>query len=176
MSSYKPFLSKSDITNIVSTLSLEIDYYCQNENISDLMVISIMNGALFFTSDLLKCMTTDVELQTVRIKSYTNNTKDDAEFICVGLEDIDVTGRTVLIVDDVYDTGQTVDWLRTQIQKLGAKKVLSCALIDKLPGHPEKQSNLDFTGYVMSEKKFLVGYGMDDNGHCRNMSDIVVIE
>lgn len=175
MSEYEPYLSETDITGIVNTLALEIDNYCFAEDVNNLMVISILNGSLFFTSDLLKQMNTDVELQTIRIKSYVNNTNKEGEFVCVGLEDVDVSGRTVLIIDDVYDTGQTMDWLRTQLNKLGAKKVLSCALIDKLPGHPEKESKLDFVGHTMTEKKFLVGYGMDDNGHYRSMKDIVVI-
>lgn len=175
MNNYQPYLSEKDINQIIEKLASQIDNYCKENNVEDLLVISILNGALFFTSDLLKQMEQDVELQTIRIKSYISNSNENTELVCTGLDDINIIGKTILILDDVYDTGHTIDWLKNQLGNRGAIKVLTCALIDKIPGHPEKESNLDFVGHIMTEKKFLVGYGMDDNEHWRTMKDIVVV-
>ena len=172
---YEPYLSKEDISKIVESVAKQVDDYCNEYNITDLIVLGVMNGALFFTSDLLRKMYTDVELHSVYIKSYENNSNENTNLTCHGLEYVPIKDRIILIVDDVYDSGQTLDWLRSTLQNLGAKQVLSCALIDKIPGHPNKPSHLTFVGHKMTTKKFLVGYGMDDNGYRRGLNQIVVI-
>lgn len=171
---YELYLSKDQIEDIVADMASEVDAYCTHNKITDLLVLGVMNGALFFVSDLLKQVHTDVELHTIRTKSYYNNSNENSTLTCLGLEYVPLKDRTILIVDDVYDSGQTLDWLRETLLQLGAKQVLSCVLINKVPGHPNKVANLDFVGHIMTKKEFLVGYGMDDNGYCRNLTDIVI--
>ena len=172
--SYEVYLCEHEVKSIVKDLGDEIKQYCEEHNIKDLLVVGIMNGSLLFTADLIRHLNPYIEVQTIYTKSYINNSNEGNTLVCHGMDSFNYQNRTVLLVDDVYDSGNTMDWLRGRFKSTGAKEVLSCVLIDKLPGHPNKQSNIDFIGHIMAEKKFLVGYGMDDNKLYRNTNDILI--
>lgn len=166
-------LGEFSIKTLVNFTAEKISNYCKQNSIDDLLVVCVLDGALYFTADLTRGIDCSQELRTVTCKSYENNYASD-NFKFVG-DSTGVEGRTVLIIDDVYDTGRTMNFLVNKYKEWGAKEVLSCVFIDKVYMHPDTQP-VNFVGYSMTEPGFLVGYGLDDLGYRRNLKSVRMIK
>ena len=132
-----------------------------------------LNGAFRFMSDLIRYMKEPVQLDFLAFTSY-KGTESSGEIINVKSEDISVIGRHVVIIDDIYDTGQT---LQSVIDHIGGQNPLSltvCVLIVKECAH-NKDVNIDYMGFTITDE-FVVGYGLDYNEHYRDLNYIGVIE
>jgi len=134
--------------------------------------LGVMNGALFLLTDLVRAVDLDTEISCVRLNSYAGTTSTGRVGGLEGLQD-SVTGREVLIVDDIFDTGRTLASLVERVLEMGAKDVKVCVLLEKRRSHVTP-IRPDWIGFEI-EDAFVVGYGLDYNGRYRGLPDIEVL-
>ena len=134
----------------------------------DWTIVSILIGAMPFTTDLMKALSArniHPVLDALWLESYRDARESSGRVVVRADLSRPVTGRGVLIVDDVYDTGRTLAFAKTHMEAKGAREVLTCALARK-PSAP--QEGVDFFAFEAPDE-FLVGYGMDVGGQYRGL-------
>jgi len=140
------------------------------ESYDDLLVVGILNGAFVFTADLIRVITTPLEVDFIRVASYGATTSSSGEIRLIKDLEIPVAGKNVLVVEDIVDTGNTTNWLSEHLQGRGAASIKLCALIDKQERR-QKEVKIDYCGFQVQEG-FLVGYGLDHAERYRHLPDI----
>jgi len=163
-------VSAQDIKKRVTTLGAEIAAAYGNEEIT---VVSIINGAVFFTADLLREIPNPVRLDCIRISSYRNDTKSNGQPKMLQSLTLDVSNRHVLLIDDILDTGKTFSAVSIMLKKLNPASFHTCALLDKR-GRREVAFEADFVGFQIPDK-FVVGYGLDFAERYRNLPCIGIL-
>lgn len=131
--------------------------------------IAVLNGAFLFIADLVREITVDCEVTFVRVSSYSGQVSTGNVKTTFGLT-ADISGRTVVLVEDIVDTGATVMHLLGEINAHKPKEIRIAALLLK-PNMLKHDVKLDYVGFEMPDD-FLVGYGLDYDGLGRNLSDI----
>lgn len=137
------------------------------------IVIPILKGAAIFSTDLLRAMSIDVDLDYIDVSSYNGTTSTHDIKINRDI-DIDVTNRDVILIDEIIDTGFTLEWASKFLLGKGAKSVKTAVFVDK----SEKRENNfspDYVGFQVPDK-FIVGYGMDFNQRFRHLPVIAIIK
>lgn len=129
------------------------------------VVLCLMNGALWFAADLLRFLPLNYELQTIRLSSYAG--AESAGILTWHNTLPDCRGKRVLVLDDVLDTGLTMKTVCEALRANGAASVLSAVAVDKQRCRTVA-CEADFRALVC-ENVFLVGYGLDFNGKFRNL-------
>jgi hypoxanthine phosphoribosyltransferase len=145
----------------------------KNYGEGEFMIVSIINGAVMFTADLMREIENPVRLDCVRISSYADKTKSVGTPQIVHSLTIDIAGRHVLLIDDILDTGKTISLVSGLIQKQGPASLRTCVLLDK-QGRREVPFEADFVGFKIPDK-FVVGYGLDFAERYRNLPCIGVL-
>lgn len=140
----------------------------------EVTVVAIINGALFFTADLLRHLALPVRLDCTRISSYGNESVSQAEPEVLYNITLEVEGRHVLIIDDILDTGKTLSKITKTFQKLSPQSLKTCVLLEK-QGRRQVSFEADFVGFKIPDK-FVVGYGLDFAERYRNLSCIGVLK
>ncbi len=146
---------------------------CIQKDIGDeqLITVCILNGAYHFFSDLTSYLTGDnILIDFMRASSYGENTVSSLKLDIRKDIELDVKDKCVLLVDDIIDTGLTLEKIVELMYSKGAKKVLSCTLIDKKERRLSTY-NVDYSGFKL-EKGFLVGYGLDMGQKLRNLNGL----
>ena len=136
-------------------------------------IISIINGAVMFTADLMREIDNPVRLDCVRISSYGDKTKSVGAPHVVSSLTIDIAKRHVLLIDDILDTGKTIKLVSGLVRDLKPESLRTCVLLDKL-GRREVPFEADFVGFKIPDK-FVVGYGLDFAERYRNLPCIGVL-
>lgn len=163
-------VSEADIKKRIRKLGADISAVYGQEEIT---VVSIINGAILFTADLLRAITNPVRLDCIRISSYRNETKSVGKPQLLHSLTLDIGNRHVLLMDDILDTGKTLSMVAATIQKLNPASVRTCVLLDK-KGRREVEFSADFVGFQIPDK-FVVGYGLDFAERYRNLPCIGVL-
>jgi hypoxanthine phosphoribosyltransferase len=140
----------------------------------EITVISIINGAILFTADLLRQIENPVRLDCIRISSYRNATKSIGTPQLIHSLTLDIANRHVLLIDDILDTGKTISLVVDLIQKLHPASIRTCVLLDKR-GRREVPFDANFVGFEIPDK-FVVGYGLDFAERYRNLPCIGVLK
>jgi hypoxanthine phosphoribosyltransferase len=158
------------IQTAIGVVAQQIREDMKSENIP--VFLSILNGAFMFTSDLLKQMDFNCEVSFVKLSSYsgTHSTGDVKELL--GLN-TDVSGRTVIIVEDIVDTGHTLVELFKILQHYNPKQIKVATFLLK-PDAYDKDIPIDYVG-LRIPNDFIVGYGLDYNELGRNLRNIYKI-
>ena len=131
--------------------------------------ISVLNGAFMFTADLLKKITIPCELSFVKLSSYSGTGSSGSVKHLVGLTE-DISGRPVIILEDIVDTGLTMRAMLNQVQALSPSSVSIASLLVK-PESLKEEITVDYVCFNIPDK-FVVGYGLDLDGFGRNLADI----
>ena len=139
-----------------------------------LVMICILKGAFMFFSDLVKHITVEPEIDFVRVASYGCGTSSSRTISFSKDVEISLEGKDVLLVEDVVDSGHTMDFLVRQMQARGAKSLRIAALVDKKERR-EVDVTVDFAGFVLSSG-FILGYGLDYAERYRELPAIYVAE
>ena len=164
-------ISESEIIRAIAQLVEEIVADYGDE---DLLIVGVMDGAACFLADLMRAFPRSVEVVTARATSY-EGTESRGELMINWLPHRErIQGRHVLLVEDIVDTGATVSVLVEKIQALGAASVNVCALLNK-PSRREHDVEVAYIGFDIPNV-FVVGYGLDYNGHFRNLRDVRELE
>ena len=129
-----------------------------------LVVLVVLHGALFFATDLMKSLSMPLQVETVRVKSY-DKTKSKALSLLSPLP-ASLAGQDVLIVEDIVDTGKTIEFLLQELQKVGPNSLRVCTLLNKPDGG--HSCHLNYVGFTIA-KHFVFGYGLDLFDYYRNL-------
>lgn len=137
----------------------------------DFLLAPVLTGAFIFAADLLRALHkygSDPYVDFVQLSSYAGARASSGVVTLLKDFSIDIEGRTVLLLDDVLDTGRSLHFGKGMIEDRGAASVKTCVLVKKLTGHAE-DLHCDYIGFEASPDDFLVGYGMDDGGRLRGL-------
>lgn len=165
---FKKYISKEDIKARVKELATQIDSEYSGKKP---LFLGILNGSFMFAADLFKHITIPSEISFLKVNSYVNTDSSGNLKELIGLNQ-DIAGRNVLIIEDIVDTGRTLDFL---IKTIKEKKPASLKIITLLhkPQATVISNQIDFVGFEI-ENKFVVGYGLDYNGLGRNIPEIMI--
>ncbi|ASB48737.1 hypoxanthine phosphoribosyltransferase [Alkalitalea saponilacus] len=136
---------------------------------SDPLMICILNGSFMFSADLMKLIDFPCQISFVKLASYEGTGSTGKVKELIGFNE-DLKGRTVVLLEDIVDTGVTVENCVNQLNKMGVKEVVVASLLFK-PDALKKDIKLDYVGLKIPND-FIVGYGLDYNGYGRNLPDI----
>lgn len=167
----KVLYSKDDIDAITSRLAEQInrDYAGKNP-----LVICILKGAIMFMTDLVRKIDDYVEIDFMDVSSYGDETESSGEVKVLKDLDTSVSGRDLLIVEDIVDTGRTLSYLIRMFQTRNAASIKICTLMDK-PERRIKTVKADYVG-TQVPNEFVVGYGLDYAEKYRNLPYIGVLK
>lgn len=161
-------ISKEKIQSRIKTLANEINKdYSKNNN---LVFVCVLRGAFLFFSDLVRELNSDVDIEFIQVSSYENGTESQGLTIKSILSN-NVKNKTVFLIDDIVDTGNTLKSLSSIYKDLGATDVKTVALICR----PESKNLVDYYGFVIGDE-WIYGYGLDLQGKKRTLLDIKYIE
>ncbi len=137
------------------------------------VLLCVMKGGLMFTAELMKRIQSPLELDYLHVDRYRNQTQGSS--IHWRKEpDIDLQGRLVLLVDDIFDEGYTLQELIAYCSAKGASKVLSAVLLKKALAKKHTEIEPDFIGLTISDR-YVFGWGMDYRSYWRNLTDIYAV-
>lgn len=140
----------------------------------ELTMICILKGAAPFACELAKRIDLPVEMEFMRCSSYGNETESSG-VVKIDLDlDHPIRGKNILVVEDIIDTGRTMNYLLSVLKERGPESVRLCALLDK-PDRRVTDVDIDYTGFVIPDE-FIVGYGLDYAQKYRNLPYIGVVE
>ena len=162
------FISKSTISSTVSRLGKEI----RANHKGPITLLSVLKGSICFTSDLMRELDGEVKICFATVSSYSGKSSGRISYDSPNPDDI--TDSNVIIVEDIADTGKTLDFLISQVRSMNAKTVQTCVLLDK-PSRREIPVTIDYLGHTIQDL-FVVGYGMDFKGRFRNLPYIGIID
>lgn len=137
------------------------------------LVVSVLTGAMIFTSDMLKRLNFKLNVDLVDVSSYDGADSTGQVKLVSDLKS-DVNGRDVIIMEDIIDTGRTLKYLVQLFKDRGAKSVVTCAMLDK-PDRREVEIEGDYVGFT-TPNEFLVGYGLDYNNLYRNLPYVGILK
>ncbi|TMD39545.1 MAG: hypoxanthine phosphoribosyltransferase [Chloroflexi bacterium] len=135
-----------------------------------LVMVVILKGATVFAADLLRSLSIPAELEFVRASSYPTGTSSNGRLRLAHMVEGPLVGRHVLLVEDIIDSGVTVNAVARRIKRLGAASVRLAALLDR-PARRQVVVKIDFTGFVIPDR-FVIGYGLDYAGLYRELPHI----
>jgi len=164
-------ISKSDIKKEIKRVASKLNVLYTGE---DLAILSLMDGAFMFTADLVRELNIPVQLEFIKAKSY-EGTNSTGHLTLSKFDFSILNNKHVLVVDDILDTGLTLDFLCTRIRNCAEIWSLNtCVLLDKqLPR--KKAVKADHVCFEVPNE-FVVGYGLDYNGNYRNLPYIGILK
>jgi hypoxanthine phosphoribosyltransferase len=144
---------------------IEADYEGQ-----ELLIVGVLRGAVMVMADIARAFHGHVEMDWMAVSSYGSGTKSSGVVRILKDLDTDITGRHVLIVDEIIDTGLTLSWLTANLASRNAASVEICTLLRK-PEAVRVELDVKYVGWDIPNE-FVVGYGLDYNERYRNLRDI----
>ncbi len=162
-------ISESTIITSIDKIANQINSDLKDENP---LFISILNGSFMFASDLMKRIYFPCEISFVKIASYHGTSSSGEMLELIGLKE-NLKGRTVVVVEDIVDSGKTMSKVLEMLHNRGAGKILIATLLFK-PEALKYDIRLDYVAMEIPND-FIVGYGLDYNGYGRNLKDIYTV-
>jgi hypoxanthine phosphoribosyltransferase len=163
---FKIFIPGANIKRAIENIAIQInsDYSGQ-----EVLFISILNGAFMFSAELLKHITVDCKISFVKLSSYNGNTTSGYVKELIGLNE-DIEGKNIIILEDIVDTGLTIDSIVSQMKEKKPASLKIATLLFK-PQSFQKNLKIDYSGLEIANE-FIIGYGLDYNGYGRNYENI----
>jgi hypoxanthine phosphoribosyltransferase len=164
-------ITTEQLQNRISELGAEIarDYAGKNP-----LLIGVLKGACTFLSDLMRAADIQLGIEFMAISSYGASMRTYGEVRILKDLDVAIEGRHILVVEDIVDTGLTLNYLLANLKSRGAASVKLAALLDKFERR-EKEVPIDYLGFQIPDK-FVVGYGLDYAERYRNLPFIGVVK
>ena len=138
-------------------------------------LICILKGGVFFTCELAKRLTVPVSMDFMSVSSYGSGTESSGVVRIVKDLDESITGKNVLIVEDIIDSGRTLAYLIEILKQRNPESIHLCTLLDKPERRVKKQVTVDYTCFEIPDE-FVVGFGLDYDQKYRNLPYIGVVE
>lgn len=166
---FEPFIRFEKIDNAINKIADNINRDIEGQTP---IFLVILNGSFMFAGDLLKKIDLSCEVSFVKLTSYVGTKSSKEVKQLIGFNE-DIKGRTIIIVEDIIDSGITMGNVLGQLEKMGAADVRIATLLFK-PNAFEKSYKIDYIG-IEIPNDFIVGYGLDYNNLGRNLRDIYKI-
>ena len=166
----KEYISKEKIEKKIEELAIQISNDYKGKEIN---IICVLKGSAIFTVELALKIKENVKLDFIEVSSYSG-TKSTGKIKLNKDITSSITGKDVLIVEDIIDTGITLSYLKDYLLKKNPKSLKICTLVDKKEKRKENV-DVDYVGFTI-EDKFIVGFGLDYNEDYRNLPYIGVME
>ena len=167
----KVLLSEEEIKARVQVLGDQLYEAFHDKNP---LFVGVLKGCFIFMADLVRAAQLKSELEFIGVSSYQNGTKSSGVVQITRDLQEDINGRDVIIVEDILDSGNTLEFLKKYLMAKGAASVTIVTLLDK-PSRREKAITADYIGFVVPDE-FVVGYGLDYAQQYRNMPYIGVLK
>ena len=167
-------ISGKQIAIRVAELAREISTECTN---AEMVALVVLRGGFVFAADLVRALTPEVEVMVdfMSVRSYGEGTSSSGQPHMVHDSDLSLEGKDVLIIEDIVETGLTLDFIRERVEVRGAKSVRFATLLEKT-GNGESSQLLDYVGFRIPDDVFVVGYGLDFAQRYRHLPDIRVLD
>jgi hypoxanthine phosphoribosyltransferase len=162
-------ISRQSIARRVRSLARQIEKDFAGR---DLVIVALLNGTVVFLADLLRQLSLPLRLDFIGVSSYGGGT-ESAELVFTKELRLDVSGRDVLLVDDILDTGKTLFRVSAKLRRLGPRQIKICVLLDK-PSRRVEKIAADYIGFTIPNH-FVVGYGLDYAERYRNLPFVGVL-
>ena len=163
------YIKEKDIKDKVKDLGISISNFYPKD--SSLTVVCVLKGSMLFASDLIREINLDINLQFLDLSSYSGMDRGD---IVLNKEiDFSVTGKDILIIEDIVDTGNTINFILEEFKKKKAKSVKVATLLFKEDAY-NFDMKIDWIGFNI-KNEFIVGYGLDYDQLYRNKKSIYLI-
>jgi len=166
---FTPLISEQEINEKIRVIAHQINNLC----LQDIVLVSVLNGAFMFTAELCKHIDSFPIISFIKVASYQGTESTGNITQLIGLQE-NIEGKTVIIIEDIIDTGTTIDTIYNKCKEKGAKEIYIAALVFK-PNAYKGKAAIQFTGFTIPNN-FVVGYGMDYNGIGRNLKEIYVLQ
>lgn len=166
---FKPYISEAQIQSAVHTVASKIN---AEYNGKSPLFVAVLNGSFMFASDLMKQITLSCEISFVKLSSYHGTQSSGKVTELIGLSG-DISGREVIIIEDIVDTGNTIEKLANILQEKKVKNFKIATAFFK-PSVYKKNIKIDYVGMEIPND-FVVGYGLDYDGLGRNFKEILVL-
>ena len=141
---------------------------------AEVTIVPILTGAMIFCGDLIRQLPLKMQIGLITVSSYPGTSLRSQGSQILGKQLGDISGRHILLVDDILDSGGTIGSVVPILRDLGAGSVKTCVLLRK--DRPvAKQVQIDYVGFEIPDE-FVVGYGLDYNNYYRNLPDIVTLK
>lgn len=164
---FKPFISADELSEIVTSLVHQVSSDLGKDEVP--LFIGILNGSFLFASDFIRGFKGNCEVSFVKLNSYEGTESTHVVNELIGINE-DLTGRTVIILEDIIDTGSTLSKIYDIFKNKDVKQLKIATLFFK-PDVYKKELPINYIGKNI-EDKFIVGYGLDYNGLGRNLPAI----
>jgi len=166
---FEPFITNEEIGKAVDRMAEQINRDMAGKNP---LFLVVLNGAFIFAADLFRRINTDCQVSFVKLSSYVGTQTTNTVRELIGLDEV-LHGRTVIIIEDIIDTGITMAETIGKLKKLEAAEVKLATLLFK-PAAFHKDYHIDYIGMEIPND-FILGYGLDYDGLGRNLPDIYKI-
>uniref|UniRef100_UPI003217AE58 hypoxanthine phosphoribosyltransferase n=1 Tax=uncultured Draconibacterium sp. TaxID=1573823 RepID=UPI003217AE58 len=164
---FEIFIPYEKIRSVIENMAEQMNKELEGK---DPLFLCILNGSFMFAAELFKRINfVESEISFVKLASYDGDSTTGKVKQLIGLNE-QIEGRTVVVLEDIVDTGITINNIQEQLDKLNPKEVLVATLLLK-PDALQKEVNLEYVGLEIPND-FIVGYGLDYDGYGRNLLDI----
>ena len=163
-------VTQEELQSKVAELAARVDADYKDR---DLLLVGVLKGAIMAMADLTRAMQRHIDMDWMAVSSYGSGTKSSGVVRILKDLDRDITGRNILIVEDIVDSGLTLSWLRANLMSRGAASVEILAILRK-PEAAKVEVNCKYVGFDIPPD-FVVGYGLDFNEKYRNLSLVGVL-
>ena len=164
---FKPYINKVEIAKIVKHLARQVKADLPKDEVP--IFVGILNGCFLFAADFIREFNGNCEVSFVKLSSYQGTSSTEKVKQLVGINE-DLSGRTVIILEDIIDTGNTLQEIYNIFKDKKVKQLKIATLFFK-PDVFKKELPIDYIGKSIPDK-FIVGYGLDYNGLGRNLPKI----
>jgi len=167
---FELYLDTAQINHAVTRVATHVSHDMKDKNP---LFLVILNGAFIFASDLIRQFPYSCEVSFVKLSSYSGTSTTETVRELIGL-DQNVKGRNVVVLEDIIDTGITMEYTLDKLKRLGASEVKLAAMLFK-PASFRKKFKIDYVGLEIPND-FIIGYGLDYDGYGRNYPEIYKIK
>ena len=167
---FVPMISEAEIKNRVREVAAQMSKDLEGKNP---LLLAVLNGAFVFAADLMREMTIPCEISFVKLASYQGTTSTGKVKEVIGINE-DLTGRTIVIVEDIVESGLTMKQMTESLGTRNPEKVQICTLMFK-PDRLQTDLTIDYVAFSIPND-FIVGYGLDYDQQGRNLKDIYVVK
>lgn len=166
-------ISKNDIQNRIQELADEINNYYKCKQSNGLIVVGLLRGSFMFLADLTRKLLMPVEIDFLIASSYGENTESSRDVKILKDLDSEIYGKDVLIIEDIIDTGFTLNRVKEILNLRKPRSISICTLLDK-PSRRELDTPVNWIGFSIPDE-FVVGYGIDYAQQYRNLDYIAKV-
>ena len=167
----KELISKQELEGKVRELGKQITNDYQGEEVT---LVGLLRGSVVFLADLCREIDLEVKIDFMNVSSYGNSMESSRDVKILKDLDDSIKGKNVIIVEDIIDTGYTLDLVISMLKERQPKSLKIATLLDK-PARREINMDIDYVGFVIPDA-FIVGYGIDYSQKYRNLNYIGIVE